>query len=192
MNWISLCWSFVSLVVRAIARLFSSPDASPPTVPSVTLPPNVSQPEPEPVVQPPPPSLPPTPLLVPFCLAIQSREGFFKPGENKAYPHGTRAWKNNNPGNIKYGPFAKNCGAIGQDDKGFAVFPSYEKGFTALKTLVTNAATGKSDIYKPTDSIFQFFSRYAPSTDHNDPQSYANEVALKLGVPTSFQISGLV
>jgi len=129
---------------------------------------------------------------MPFCLAIQKREGFFKPGENAKYPRGTPAWRNNNPGNIKNGPFARNCGGIGQDELGFAVFPTYEKGFAALKLLVTNAATGKSDIYKPTDTILQFFKKYAPAEDDNDPLSYATEVALKLGVPISFKIQHLV
>ncbi len=41
---------------------------------------------------------------------------------------GSRSFRNNNPGNIKYGPFAASHGAIGQDSGGFAVFPDYATG----------------------------------------------------------------
>ena len=110
------------------------------------------------------------------------------------------------------GPFAKNCGAIGQDASGFAVFPTYAKGMTALETLVTNAATGKSTIYRPEMSLYNsrydpilyakhpdkkeywpgFFQLYAPAEDSNDPLSYAHEVARRRRVPASVQVQYLV
>ncbi len=40
---------------------------------------------------------------------------------------GSRSWRNNNPGNIEYGPFARSMGATGTDGR-FAKFPSYEAG----------------------------------------------------------------
>src|SRR4029079_17524757 len=76
--------------------------------------------------------IPPEPkpnLLTKFCLAIQEHEGWLVPG--KDYPKGSRSYRNNNPGNIKYGDFAKSCGAIRKDDKYFAVFESYLDGFNA-------------------------------------------------------------
>jgi hypothetical protein len=39
---------------------------------------------------------------------------------------GTLAWRNNNPGNLISGPFAKRQGAIG-DNKGFAVFETLRR-----------------------------------------------------------------
>jgi hypothetical protein len=140
---------------------------------------------------------PPTPFATPrkldaFCKAIQTHEGFFAPGENKQHPNGTLSWRNNNPGNIKYGPFAKSCGATGSNSS-FAVFPSYEVGFEALKTLVRNAATGKSSIYRPDMTVAQFFAVYAPSADNNDPQSYAAAVGKRIGEDyKTFIISNLV
>lgn len=80
-------------------------------------------------------------------MAIQTHEGWSEPSTK--YPTGTRSYRNNNPGNIKYGSFAQSCGAIGKDDKGFAKFPDYLDGFNALKSLVRNAATGKMRSYKP-------------------------------------------
>jgi hypothetical protein len=49
----------------------------------------------------------------------------------------TRSWRNNNPGNLRIGPFARRNGAIGEaglplgskpSDPKFAVFPDYETG----------------------------------------------------------------
>lgn len=51
---------------------------------------------------------------------------------------GTVAWRNNNPGNIKYGRNAKAAGAIGKHDKGFAIFPSYEAGFQGMTNVLQN------------------------------------------------------
>ena len=36
---------------------------------------------------------------------------------------GSRSWRNNNPGNLRYGTFAQNHGAIGRDRGGMAIFP---------------------------------------------------------------------
>jgi uncharacterized protein (TIGR02594 family) len=48
---------------------------------------------------------------------------------------GTRADRNNNPGNIEYGDFAKKMGATGSDGR-FAIFPDRETGFKASETLL--------------------------------------------------------
>ena len=50
---------------------------------------------------------------------------------------GDRNWRNNNPGNIGYGAFAKRHGAIGRDytDR-FAVFPTLEAGRVAQEKLL--------------------------------------------------------
>lgn len=130
-------------------------------------------------------------LLLKFCIAIQMQEGWSAPGTS--HPTGTRSYRNNNPGNIKYGEFAKSCGANGQDDKGLAKFESYLDGFNALKALVISAATGKSSIYQPVMTLEQFFSEYAPSCDSHDPSTYARTVARKLGVDhKTFVISQLI
>jgi hypothetical protein len=48
----------------------------------------------------------------------------------------TRAERNNNPGNIKFGEFAKAQGATGADDQGHAIFPNAETGFKAAEALI--------------------------------------------------------
>jgi hypothetical protein len=126
------------------------------------------------------------PTITDWANAIKQYEGFFAPGQNPKYPDGTLSWKNNNPGNIRSWPNTPQNG-------GFAHFPTYDVGFAALCTLLTNAATGKSANYKPTMSLVQFFAVYAPSDDHNDPNAYADFIAKKLQVdPNTFPISQFV
>lgn len=48
---------------------------------------------------------------------------------------GSRSWRNNNPGNITHGPFAKSHGAIGKDYGGMAVFPTMKAGEKAQDAL---------------------------------------------------------
>jgi CHAP domain len=48
---------------------------------------------------------------------------------------GSRSFRNRNPGNIKYSPFAKRLGAIGQDAGGFAIFPDDATGEKAHRAL---------------------------------------------------------
>jgi hypothetical protein len=48
---------------------------------------------------------------------------------------GTRSWRNKNPGNIKFGAFAKEHGAVGADSGGFAVFPDEAAGSAAQRSL---------------------------------------------------------
>jgi len=52
---------------------------------------------------------------------------------------GSRSWRNNNPGNIKYGEFARLNGAIGQDSDGFAIFPDVQTGRNAMVSLLQSA-----------------------------------------------------
>lgn len=219
MNWYYLVQCFIQWLKDFSLNYPAPADTAPHVSPPSALP----EPAPEAPVGPPPSPKPPAPAPVPpkpsvplagaFCLGIQSREGYLKPGEDPDYPRGTPAWRNNNPGNLKMGPFAKGCGAIGQDESGFAVFPSYAAGFTALQTLVHNAATGVSSIYHPDMLLYNagysptlygkypseqaywpgFFQLYSPSGDNNDPKSYASEVGGKLGVDyQTFQIKNLV
>lgn len=48
---------------------------------------------------------------------------------------GSRAWRNNNPGNIEYGGFAKSMGATGTDGR-FAIFPDVATGRNAMISLL--------------------------------------------------------
>lgn len=104
-----------------------------------------------------------------FALAIQEYEGWYV---------GSRSYRNNNPGNIKY---LGQKEATGQE-QGFAIFPSYEIGFSVLYNMIDNAIGGKSQVYSSDMTILEFFYKYAPATDNNYPEKYAQFVAGKLGV----------
>ena len=71
---------------------------------------------------------------------------------------GDRNWRNNNPGNIEYGSFAKNHGAVGTDGR-FAIFPDAATGNTALQSLLSNNYG--------TSTIAQMMQHYAPPNENN-------------------------
>ncbi|WP_368937583.1 hypothetical protein [Proteus terrae] len=55
---------------------------------------------------------------------------------------GSRSWRNNNPGNIEYGDFAKKFGALGTDGR-FAIFPDEESGRKAKDNLIFESDRAK-------------------------------------------------
>lgn len=118
--------------------------------------------------------------VVDFAEAIKQHEGWYK---------GSRSYRNNNPGNIRY---VSQEGTTGQDPQGFAIFKTYEDGFNALVALIKRAKAGDSRIYRPNMSFLEFFSTYAPSFDHNNPENYARFVAQKLKVSVDYKIGDLV
>ena len=73
---------------------------------------------------------------------------------------GAKAWRNNNPGNIRAGAFADSYGAIGVDEKGFAIFPDIETGRMAKEALLFG---GKN--YKNL-KLSQAIARYAPPSEN--------------------------
>lgn len=93
--------------------------------------------------------------------------------------HASRARRNCNCGNLK---FVGQRLAIGKDKLGFAIFKDYEDGYITLKNMILKAAKGESKIYKPTDTLYSFFSKFAPIQDNNNPENYAIKVASRLGV----------
>ncbi|AYO84055.1 phage tail tape measure protein [Methylobacterium brachiatum] len=75
---------------------------------------------------------------------------------------GSRSWRNNNPGNLEYGPFAKSMGAIGSDGR-FAKFPTYEAGRKAQEKLLFDSK-GYKDL-----TLSQAIRRWAPASENNVP-----------------------
>lgn len=74
---------------------------------------------------------------------------------------GTKAWRNNNPGNLRMSDFSKSQGAIGSDRDGFAIFPSLEAGAKAKENLIFGGKNYKDKTL--TDAI----ARYAPPNENN-------------------------
>ena len=94
--------------------------------------------------------------------AIESgKDVIFVAADGHEYKHigGTRAWRNNNPGNIRMTEFSKRMGAIGAAG-GFAVFPDEQTGMVAVKKLLRTKNYANKTI---ADAI----SRYAPPSENN-------------------------
>jgi hypothetical protein len=78
--------------------------------------------------------------MLTFIEAIARQEGFYVPG--------SRANRNNNPGNIEWGAFAEEHGATrieacpaGETPR-FAFFPDAATGFDAMRALLADAYSG--------------------------------------------------
>lgn len=93
---------------------------------------------------------------------IESGAGYLvvrRPGGAVQKLTGVRNWRNNNPGNIEYGDYARSMGAIGTDGR-FAVFPTYAMGKKAKEELIFN---GKN--YRGL-TLAQAIARYAPPSEN--------------------------
>ena len=86
-------------------------------------------------------------------------------GSKVIYAGGTPAWRNNNPGNLKTGPFTRDHGAISGRREKFAIFPDYETGRKALVALL------KIPKYQA-KTIGECVKPYAPKSDGNNPVRY--------------------
>ncbi len=108
-----------------------------------------------------------------ICQAIAKEEGFGVPGG--------RATRNNNPGDISWGPFARTHGATsletippGIDEPArFAVFPDPAAGFAAMKALLEMHYAGQT--------VEQMIYHYAPPNE-NDTDGYIANVCKLTGL----------
>jgi hypothetical protein len=75
---------------------------------------------------------------------------------------GSRSWRNRNPGNIEYGKFAKEHGAIGSDGR-FAIFRTEEDGVNAQRQLLFNGENYRNL------TLAQAINRWAPASENNVP-----------------------
>lgn len=104
--------------------------------------------------------LPPLPLTL--AQAIARMEGFYAAGSVPNRPQ-----RNNNPGDIEFGPFAQRYGAIHGDPR-FAVFPDVVHGFEALNALLASPEyIGLT--------IAECVAKYAPSCE-NDTDLYTGAI----------------
>lgn len=95
---------------------------------------------------------------------------------------GTRAWRNKNPGNIRYSDFSRKAGAIGEAG-GFAVFRDESTGRAAVGTLL------KSKNYINL-TVAAAISRYAPPSE-NDTAAYQSRIQSLTGIPVNTPMSQL-
>lgn len=112
-----------------------------------------------------------------WCEAIKKMEG------------SNSSW--NNPGNLEYRGQLYTLGGIGPNNR-FAHFDTYEHGYAALKALLVRACTGQSSVYNPDMTLVEFYQKYAPSTDNNNPNHYAQFVADQIGCDITTKIKYLL
>jgi len=84
------------------------------------------------------------------------------------------SWMNNNPGNLRFTAFSRAQGAIGQDEKGFAIFPNVGTGMQAQAQLL------RSRNYAGL-TLERALYRYAPPSE-NDTESYVRQVERATGI----------
>lgn len=87
---------------------------------------------------------------------------------------GTRGQRNNNPGNLEYGPFTRSMGAIGSDGR-FAIFPDMQTGTNALSALMRSYQS------RGFNTVGSIVGRYAPAGE-NDVSAYTGFLSNYLGV----------
>lgn len=85
-----------------------------------------------------------------------------------------RGIRNNNPGNIKAGDWAKAHGATGTDGT-FAVFPDMQTGMAAMGALLQTYKT------RGIDTIQGIISKYAPRSE-NDTAAYIAQIVRQTGI----------
>ena len=99
------------------------------------------------------------------------------------------AWlRNNNPWNIKDTWF---WNVLWTDDRWFAIFSCPEDWFDALVEKIENIQRWWSKVYSPNMTLYDFFSKYAPSSDNNNPKAYAESVAKQLWTNASAKVSSV-
>tara|TARA_R100001530_G_scaffold116535_1_gene83616 strand:+ start:3412 stop:3963 length:552 start_codon:yes stop_codon:yes gene_type:complete len=108
-----------------------------------------------------------------LALAVQRHEGW--------YPT-SLAFRNNNPGNLRYRAFHKEFYKAVVGDGSFAKFPNYKVGFRALKDDLATKICGGSDHidYSNNPTFLDMMKVYAPSEDNNDPNSYTQSLIRQL------------
>jgi hypothetical protein len=95
---------------------------------------------------------------------------------------GSRAWLNNNPGNLVYGQLAQANGAIGSDGR-FAIFPDDAIGMDALLALLR---TGTYQALTVRDAML----RYAPPSE-NKTADYIEFIRRQTGLDPGLRMSDL-
>lgn len=106
-------------------------------------------------------------LIDMMAAAIARMEGYYQ-------PH-TLAQLNHNPGNLRQWGEMPTKG-------GFAVFPTAEAGFNALKTQIRRNIERGLTMYEFFGGKPKIYGGYAPDTDGNHSKHYAEFVAQECGI----------
>ncbi len=85
----------------------------------------------------------------------------------------SRSNRNRNPGNLRDSHFK-----TGEDPQGYAIFPNLPIGYNALLADLEAKFMGRTvSGLTPDSTLFDLFKVYAPASDDNVPEAYADFVA---------------
>lgn len=108
---------------------------------------------------------------------VDPRKDFFRiPGAPGSTAGAPRNQRNNNPGNIEDGPFARSLPGYKGSDGRFAIFDSPEAGKVAQERLLNSYGA------RGFDTVAKVINRWAPPSDDNPTADYVAFVAQRLGV----------
>ena len=95
-----------------------------------------------------------------------------------------RNMRNNNPGNIEYGDFAKKHGATGSDGR-FAIFPDLKTGQDAMASLLMGYAKGGNN------TISKIVGKWSPAGENGaaNTNAYIADVSKKTGIDPNKPLS---
>ncbi len=96
---------------------------------------------------------------------------------------GTKAYRNNNPGNTGMSDYMKKLGAIGVDSAGRAIYPDKETGEKAMQRLLREGKYRHKNIRDALET-------YA-DPKHNPTEAYIKHVTKKSGLPEDKKISDM-
>jgi hypothetical protein len=146
---------------------------------------------------PPPQPPPPTngcPRVTKNCVPCNIGEAYCRALPGEEYGYLGWACQNNNPSNIRSDASNYRAGIIISmggpapcgDKGGYLTFSTYEDGRNGVKAYLRGIAACKHSSYVFCGcgecSIREFFTKYAPAGDQNDPHSYASYIGNKLGI----------
>ena len=111
-------------------------------------------------------------LIEALADAIYRFEGWIPAGVDPRMPHGSRSWRNRNPGNLRPRPGQ----VVPIDEEKYRVFPTFADGWNELRGDISAKLAGSHGLTDQS-TIRNFFDVYAPSDDSNDPDKYSRQVA---------------
>lgn len=134
-----------------------------------------------------------TPIFDYFHPNVQNREASGKikrPATPTNTPGKTipRSIRNNNPGNIEFGSFAKKFGATGSDGR-FAIFPSWQAGVAAMHALLMNKyEQGLTTIHSLISGSGRVQGWLGSGADLKDAPNYIANVSKLTGIGADQQL----
>jgi hypothetical protein len=105
------------------------------------------------------------------------RKNGTKNGKSSTGSNLPRNLRNNNPGNIEYGDYAKKQGAIGSDGR-FAIFPDMKTGENAMANLLMGYMQSGNN------TISKIVGKWSPAKENGmaSTTAYINDVAKRTGI----------